>query len=67
MAKCCDKAITTYIVCTAHEFCGEHGGEDFARKMIKDAGISMKNKNDAKIIKGLGEQYIETVNKLNFE
>ena len=65
VGKCCDKALTTYIVCTAHEFCGEQGGEDFARTMIKDAGISMMNQADAKIIKELGEQYIKTVNRLN--
>lgn len=67
MAKCCDKSLTTYIVCTAHEFCGEQHGEDFARKMLTDAGISMRNANDAEIITSLGEQYIDTVKRLTGE
>ncbi|MCY9866441.1 hypothetical protein OTK49_28280 [Vibrio coralliirubri] len=64
MPKCCDKILTSYIVCTAHEFCREQYGEDFARNMLKDAGISMSNEDDAEIITSLGEQYIETVKRL---
>lgn len=64
MAKCCDKKLTIYIVCTAHEFSSEQFGEDFARTMLKDAGISMSNKQDAEVIKSLGQQYVDTVNRL---
>ncbi|AHJ02699.1 hypothetical protein D5E87_21850 [Vibrio parahaemolyticus] len=64
MKKCCGKTVTTYIVCTAHEFCGEQHGEDFARKMLNEAGIKMANKKDAEIIKSLGQQYVDTVNRL---
>lgn len=67
MAKCCDANLTTYIVCTAHEFCGEQYGEDFARTMISGAGISMENEQDAKIIKSLGKQYVETIKRLTGE
>lgn len=67
MIKCCDKSVTTYIVCTAHEFCGEQYGEDFARKMIIEAGISMQNADDAQLIKSLGQQYVDTVNRLTGE
>ncbi|EKF9638135.1 hypothetical protein [Vibrio vulnificus] len=67
MAKCCDKSVTTYIVCTAHDFCGEQHGEDFARKMLSEAGISMANQQDAAIIKSLGQQYVDTVNRLTGE
>lgn len=67
MTKCCDKSLTIYIVCTVHELCGEQYGEDFARKMLTDAGISMRNANDAEIITSLGEQYIDTVKRLTGE
>ncbi|MEZ8198334.1 hypothetical protein [Vibrio splendidus] len=67
MAKCCDKSVTIYIVCTAHGFCGEQHGEDFARKMLSDAGISMANQQDAEIIQSLGQEYIDTVNRLTGE
>ncbi|MDA0152190.1 hypothetical protein OH460_07750 [Vibrio sp. Makdt] len=67
MAKCCDKSVTVYIVCTAHGFCGEQHGETFARQMLSDADISMANQQDAEIIKSLGQEYVDTVNRLTCE
>lgn len=64
MAKCCDKKVTTYIVCTAHGFTGEQFGDNFARRMLVEAGISMSNEKDAEVISSLGKQYIDTVNRL---
>ncbi|MGF1827533.1 hypothetical protein [Vibrio splendidus] len=64
MAKCCDNKVTTYIVCTAHGFTGEQFGDDFARRMLVDAGISMSNENDAEVIKSLGQHYVDTVKRL---
>lgn len=64
MTDCCHRAVTTYIVCTAYNFTGEHLGDEFARRMLFDAGISMNNKKDALVIESLGEQYVHVVKKL---
>ncbi|MGR5367024.1 hypothetical protein [Photobacterium damselae] len=41
----------------------EQHGEEFARRMILDASISMENDDDAKIAKNLGSEYVEMVKK----
>lgn len=53
MAKCCEEAITIYVIATALGFRHEQHGDDFARRMIVDAGISLKR--DRRIIDKLGE------------
>lgn len=67
MANCCDKTLTTYIVSTAYGFCGEQHGEEFARRLILEAGISLKNKDDAKEINKLGEDYVAMVRRFTSE
>ncbi|EOX1508473.1 hypothetical protein ACPD0N_003140 [Vibrio cholerae] len=59
-----DDDVTRYIVCTAHHFCGEQHGEDFARRMLLEAGVSMENANDARVVASLGDDYVETVRRL---
>ena len=53
MAKCCDDAVTTYVIATALGFRYEQHGDDFARRMIVDAGISLIR--DREIIDKFGE------------
>lgn len=64
MASCCDGAVTRYIIVTAFGFLGEQHGEDFARRLITEAGITLDNEEDAKIIDGLGEEFREMVKAL---
>lgn len=54
MAKCCEDAVTTYVIATALGFRGEQEGDDFARRMIVDAGISLTL--DKKVIDNFGEE-----------
>ncbi|HGS4671793.1 TPA: hypothetical protein ACMDRZ_003195 [Vibrio cholerae] len=66
--KVCDSVsqerLTRYIVCTAHHFCHQQYGEDFARDMLLEAAIKMKNPNDARVVESLGADYVETVRRL---
>ncbi|WP_390240888.1 hypothetical protein [Vibrio sp. R78045] len=64
MASCCDVAVTRFILVTAFGFLGEQHGEDFARRLICEAGISLDNKDDAKIIADLGDEFLKMVKAL---
>ncbi|ELJ8564017.1 hypothetical protein RUK47_002919 [Vibrio cholerae] len=66
--KVCDSVsqerLTRYIVCTAHHFCHQQYGEDFARDMLVGAAIRMTNLDDARVVESLGPDYVETVRRL---
>lgn len=49
--KCCEKALTDFIIREALLMRGQHGGDQFAQEMIDRAGIERKNPEDLKIIK----------------
>ncbi|EGR4213937.1 hypothetical protein DDN60_15485 [Vibrio cholerae] len=63
MSNCCNLALTRFIVATAMGFCGEQHGEDFARRLIIDAGISLENEEDAKVIDELGDEFRDMVKR----
>lgn len=53
MSKCCEDSVTTYVIATALGFRGEQYGDNFCRRMIVEAGISLIR--DKKIIDKFGE------------
>jgi len=59
-----EKHLTVYIVKTAYSFCHEQDGESFALSMIRDAGISMENEDDATVLNELGQEFVDMVKRL---
>ncbi|QAY01843.1 hypothetical protein ValSw41_23 [Vibrio phage ValSw4_1] len=59
------RALTSYIVCTALEFTRQQGGKEFARQMILDAGIDMANEWDRVVIEQISLDHVKLVNDVN--